>query len=681
MKIDRIRIKLSVKIISISYAAATVYFKNKKYITLNAIGLLIKKWAYMAVYTILGFSSKKRQIKLHTFFFADIKPNEISFDQSISIIPEISGDPAVSIIINGLNCPDSYIKNCLNAIANNIRSTTYELILITDHHTELPQVIRQIHSKKFSNKSLHTTQIKGEYVFLMSGYHQPISDFLADRLHFLKVACALTSKVIFASNGLLKSAGASLQNQTYFYTALYSNPNEIAVNYVKPVDLAAETLFVKTSDFLSFEQLDLEKKSWEFNIAALSNDLRKATGKLIYYHPLQAFLTFNDKLSAESVTIDIGDTNCVAPKRDSILVIDAVYPTPDKDSGSRRLFELIKILLSIDLNVYFIAHEAITSDKYYNALVNLGVRVFKGSYHKEKQFSQIQKYLSEISYVWISRPDMNQIYGPRIKQLNNNIKWIYDTVDLHFIREERAKKIESTASLVIDSDIEKLKEKELGIASLADYTITVTDVEKVILENLGISKVYTVPNVHPQNLAQNGLPFRNRHGIVFIGSYLHQPNIDAVVWLINEIMPIVWHTHPNLHVALLGSNPTQDVIDLASNRVSIPGFIEDVSPYFLNSRIFVAPLRFGAGMKGKIGQSLEFGLPVVSTDIGVEGMYLVDEQHCLVANDAQAFADKIIRVYDNEILWSTLHENSLKAIAKYSPAAVTAQLKDILFSN
>ncbi len=144
-------------------------------------------------------------------------------------------------------------------------------------------------------------------------------------------------------------------------------------------------------------------------------------------------------------------------------------------------------------------------------------------------------------------------------------------------------------------------------------------------------------------------------------------------------MPIVWQTHPYIKVFLLGSNPTEDILGLAANSVIVPGYIEDVAPFFLNSRIFVAPLRFGAGMKGKIGQSLEFGLPVVSTEIGVEGMYLNDGENCMVADDTAKFAAKIVRLYDNEALWQRIHENSLNAIAKYSPESVTQQLKDILF--
>src|SRR5690606_34781966 len=133
--------------------------------------------------------------------------------------------------------------------------------------------------------------------------------------------------------------------------------------------------------------------------------------------------------------------------------------------------------------------------------------------------------------------------------------------------------------------------------------------------------------------ASDGVPaFEARQGICFIGGYRHLPNVDAAKWLIDEIMPLVWEKLPSVNVYLLGSLVAKEVADLQSDKVHVPGYIPDVSPYFLSSRVFVAPLRFGAGMKGKIGQSFEYGLPVITTDIGAEGMTLIDRTHYLRAN-------------------------------------------------
>ncbi|MCJ0741633.1 glycosyltransferase [Pedobacter montanisoli] len=677
MKIDRIRLKLKTKAINLSYAAATVYFGNQKTISLKLIIIILKKWAYLLAYNILALGIAKSRKTSLSFFLNDIKPTENFFNATYK--PVVFDAPIVCIIINAVNCPEKYLHNCLASIDNKVKSIRYELVVITNERYQLPDNIKQVSTSL--DKDILAKNINAKYTFLIRAYHQLLNDVLVNCIQFTGDFSALTSKIIFASNGLLKCAGARYENQKVILQGLYSNPNDFGFNYITPVELATETLFVKTSDLLELENFVLETDNWVESLAKLSSNLCTNLNRPVYYYPLLAFETYSDEVF--EATLDQSPvylTQQNGLKNQAILVVDAVYPTPDKDSGSRRLFELIKIFESLNLTVYFLAHEAITTEKYYNDLVNLGVRVFRGNYHREKQFSKLNSYLPEIDFAWISRPDMNEIYGERIKQTNPHMKWIYDTVDLHFIREQRAKQVSSSVSLVIDYNIDQLREKELKLASLADYTITVTDVEKDILNQYNIANVYTIPNIHPlQNIADKNLPFNEREGLLFIGSYLHQPNIDAAFWLVTEIMPLVWQTHPHINVFLLGSNPTENIMSLASDRVMVPGYIEDVAPYFLNSRIFVAPLRFGAGMKGKIGQSLEFGLPVVSTEIGVEGMYLNDEENCMVANDTVAFAAKIIRLYDNGVLWQKIHENSLNAIAKYSPESVTNQLKDILF--
>jgi glycosyltransferase involved in cell wall biosynthesis len=145
-------------------------------------------------------------------------------------------------------------------------------------------------------------------------------------------------------------------------------------------------------------------------------------------------------------------------------------------------------------------------------------------------------------------------------------------------------------------------------------------------------------------------------------------------------MPLVWQTNPDIKVTLLGNNPNAEVRALECDRISVLGYIEDVTPYFLNHKLSVSPLRYGAGMKGKIGHSLEYKLPVVSTAVGTEGMNLIPEQHILEANTASEFAEAILRVYNDPVLWDYLSLNSTEAIASYTPNALKDRLNQILKS-
>ena len=156
--------------------------------------------------------------------------------------------------------------------------------------------------------------------------------------------------------------------------------------------------------------------------------------------------------------------------------------------------------------------------------------------------------------------------------------------------------------------------------------------------------------------------------------YNHPPNVDAVHWLCAEIMPLVWKEEPDLTVTLLGSNPPQSVLALQSSRVRVPGYVRDVSHYFTAARIFVAPLRYGAGMNGKVGQALSYRLPVVLTEMAADGFALSDGDNCLIANDAGRFARAILRLNGDEALWHRFSNAARNVLAPLQPENVKPAL-------
>lgn len=369
------------------------------------------------------------------------------------------------------------------------------------------------------------------------------------------------------------------------------------------------------------------------------------------------------------------ETTFYDSQKKTILIIDNEIPQHNKSSGARRLFEIIKIFKNLDFNIIFLPSSGRKLDPYYDELLTLGVDVLLKSPNRKGMIRNLIKLLPLVDFAWIARPEINTEFQ-KIIRANVNIKIIFDTVDLHYIRITRQAETDKNDDLNLQAL--QIKAVELGLAKGSNYTVTVTDVEKEILENEGIKNVFTIPNIHKSPQSFDNIPFENRKGIVFIGCYLHQPNIDAVFWLVKDIMPQVWKRLGNVPVYLLGSYPTEEVLNLASEKVHIPGFINDVSDYFYNAKLFVAPLRFGAGMKGKIGQSLEFGLPIVSTTIGIEGMPLKDEVNCLVADDSVLFAEQIIKLYSDATLWENIKNNGKKSLMGYSVEIATNQIKAML---
>jgi glycosyltransferase involved in cell wall biosynthesis len=185
-----------------------------------------------------------------------------------------------------------------------------------------------------------------------------------------------------------------------------------------------------------------------------------------------------------------------------------------------------------------------------------------------------------------------------------------------------------------------------------------------------------LPNVHPA--AATGGPWAERRDLMFIGGFWHQPNEDAVCYFVDEILPLVRREQPDVIFHIIGSNMSNRVHALASAAVRTHGYVEDPTPYFTGCRVFVAPLRYGAGMKGKIGHSMSHGLPVVTTSIGAEGIGLVDGETALIADDPASFASAVVRLYADETLWTGLAERSWAFVAEhFSEEATLGRLASI----
>ena len=187
-----------------------------------------------------------------------------------------------------------------------------------------------------------------------------------------------------------------------------------------------------------------------------------------------------------------------------------------------------------------------------------------------------------------------------------------------------------------------------------------------------------LPNVHEE--VWGGLPpCREREGILFIGGFEHPPNTDAMVWFVEEILPLVRKSIP-ARLTILGSSPSEEILRLSGPNVEVTGYLPDVDEHFRRSRVFVAPLRYGAGMKGKVGQAMAHGLPAVMTPVGAEGIGIVDGVHGLVRSLPQEFANAVVELMTSDPLWNRISERSLELVRQYDPDSMTRRLEGILDS-
>jgi glycosyltransferase involved in cell wall biosynthesis len=258
---------------------------------------------------------------------------------------------------------------------------------------------------------------------------------------------------------------------------------------------------------------------------------------------------------------------------------------------------------------------------------------------------------------------------------------VLDTVDLHHVRVRRQADLTGRPE---DRDLaERTYCDEIAAVHDADVIWVVTPIEReVLVREAGVDgkRIEVVPNIHEPMVPWPGYQADERSGVVFLGGYRHSPNVDAVHWFMSEIWPLVTRDCPELTMTIAGSNPPAEFLQYANVRnIGITGFVDDHRTCLARHRIAVAPLRYGAGMKGKIGEYFACGCPTVSTSVGVEGMDVVDGCHVLVADEPKGFAEAIVRLYRNVPLAAALSLAGMKYVSeRVSPGAVVGLAESLL---
>lgn len=372
---------------------------------------------------------------------------------------------------------------------------------------------------------------------------------------------------------------------------------------------------------------------------------------------------------------DIVNINLYDASQKTILFASRDFPAHDKESGANRLKELIFIYKELGYNCILFAPHMFEDDSYVKFYQQHNVII----YIENNKYRNIYDFLSsfkKIDYVWFNGPLALNLFYKKMKAILPSAKFIYDMVDIHFLRFKRAIELEPTR-ISLKKNYKHFFRLETVVAPQLDYIIAISDKEKEIMSQYtDKNKIVTISNIHyPKIDISERKNFSESKGITFIGS-IHEPNIDAVKFLYDKIMPIVWKTNPELEVSIIGN--VAEKLDLKLfPKFKFLGFVESIEEHFMNSKIMVAPLRFGAGVKGKIGQAFEYFFPVVTTDIGAEGMKLTDKKNVLIANDENSFAEAIIQLNNDEELWNTLSRNSVDSLRAFSPEEVKEKLKTL----
>jgi O-antigen biosynthesis protein len=343
------------------------------------------------------------------------------------------------------------------------------------------------------------------------------------------------------------------------------------------------------------------------------------------------------------------------PRR--ILVVETMTPDPTRDSGSMRLCQIFELLNADGWYVDFIADDDDATARDVARLATLGVEV-----HRGRPAAWIRDHGATLDAIMLCRLPVADQYLALTRRLAPTARIIFDTVDLHYIREERAATLTLNPSLARQAA--RSRRRELAMVERADVTLVVSGDERDILANeTPSSRVALVSNIH--DVAGRSEPFSSRSGLLFVGGFGHPPNEDAVRWFATHVLPRVRERDPSIVFHVVGDIDDTIRRAIECDGMVVHGRVEDLSPLLARSRISVAPLRFGAGVKGKVNQAMSHGLPVVLTTLAAEGMYLQDGVDALIQDDANAMADAVDRLYHDEVLWLRLSDAGLDNVRRH----------------
>ena len=344
----------------------------------------------------------------------------------------------------------------------------------------------------------------------------------------------------------------------------------------------------------------------------------------------------------------------IGNSKPKILFISPHLPRFDKQSGDLRMYRFLEIL-SGNHEVVFLAQDETGEGqkeeaRYLAALANLNIVIHHKDYSLVKILLAHTFKAAIIEFYYIA-----DYYIPRIKFLQPKCHVVVDTVDIHYRR--AFSKYLVTKNPKDLSVAEKTKSEELLTYRKADVIVTVTNEDGEVLNNdCPVLNIKTIPNIHDPVMSPQENDNRN---LLFVGGFSHDPNVDAMLHFCEQIFPAIRVAVPDCKLTIIGSNPPEEIRRLQSDFIQVTGFAPSLDPFFRNSCVSVAPLRFGAGMKGKVGEAMSRGLPVVTTSIGAQGMGLVHRHNAMICDSPSEYAASVVELIRNRGLYEDIRKNAI----------------------
>lgn len=657
----------------------------------------------------------KNKLKRKQLSTPIVKPQPMTKDYQPIKIP-VSQKVRVRIVIPVFN-HFQHTYHCLKSIAELPDLTEYEVVVVddcsTDETTEKIQLvegiryIRQKQNGGFINScNTGAKDCQAEFLLFLNNdteVHTGWLDTLVETFEQKKDAGLVGSKLVYPDGRLQEAGGIVFSDGSGWNYGRLDDPEKAEYNHLREVSYCSgASILIRTTLFNTLGCFDKRYIPAYYEDTDLAFAVRDA-GLKVYYQFASVITHFEGVSSGTDLSSGTKKYQLVNQKKfvdkwqqvlkhqpvpgsdiqhgrfqsgcRKILIMDACTPTPDQDSGSLRMFNLIRIMMGMGYHVSFMPENLSYSDGYTKTLQKQGVECLYAPQYKTP-LDYLQAYGYSLDVVFISRYYVASPVITFIAEYAPQAQVVFDTVDLHYLREQRMAELEKSQSLA--KTAESTKQKELSIVKQSDVTLVVSPYEQNVLkQEVPGANVQILSNIHQVYGCQKG--FHERRDIMFIGGYQHTPNVDGILWFCDEIFPRVKESIDDIQLHIIGSKAPEEVEKLGERKnIQFHGFVENIEPFMQNIRVAVAPLRYGAGVKGKVNMSMSYGQPVVGTEIAVEGMYTTHGVDVLMSDDAEEFAKLIQQLYSDEVLWNTVSEGGIDNVRKwFSFQAAQTQLKAI----
>ena len=608
-------------------------------------------------------------------------------------------DPLISVIVPVYNQFD-YTYHCLEAILKHCKNVSYEVILADDNSNdqtekinEYAENVRIIRNKEnlgfLRNCNSASKYASGKYIVFLNNDTQVQERWLESMLELIESDVTIGmvgSRLVYPDGSLQEAGGIIWADGSGWNYGRGRSPLDPEYNYVKDVDyISGASIMIRKDLWKKIGGFDERYAPAYYEDSDLTFNVRKH-GYRVVYQPQSVVVHFEgvtngtDENSGHKQYQKVNKEKFVEKWKNELkdqypsesflfkarergknkkmdVFIDHYVPQYDKDAGSKSSISYMKLFLNKGYTVKLIPDNFYKDEPYTTQFQQMGIEVLYGDWYANHIFDWLQENSKDIDYIFSNRPHITIKYIDFIKD-RTDIKLVYYGHDLHFLRTGREYEVNKDPEIF--KEMKDWEEKEMHILKKADmsYYPSVTEVRtlKKLDETI---RVKAIPlYIYDEFREDVNADFKKRKGLLFVGGFRHRPNLDAVKWLLEEICPNLSNGVEPLYI--VGSNPPDELLKYQIEKVIIKGFVseEELKELYDSCRIVIAPLRYGAGIKGKIIEAMYNGVPTVTTSIGAEGIIDSDEV-LFIEDDAQGIAETINKTYNDVDL---LKERSVKSL-------------------